>query len=62
MEYIIQEYDAKFGWCLFKLAGTTKEYAEKRLVEEQKANPDKQLRLQEVESKDCWWNDPFLSN
>ena len=62
MEYIITEHTERFGWCLFVLAGTTRERAEKRLAEVQRDFPNKQFRIEEVESKDCWWNDPFLSN
>lgn len=62
MEYIITEYTEQFGWCLFRLAGVNKERAERLLAEAQAENPDKQLRLDTVESKDCWWNDSFLSN
>ena len=62
MEYIITEHTEQFGWCLFKVCRGDKAFAEKCLREEQLANPDKRLRLEEVESKDCWWNDPFLSN
>ena len=62
MEYIIQEYDSKYGWCLFTVCKGDREFAEKTLVRLQKENPTKQLRIEEVNSKDCWWNDPFLSN
>jgi hypothetical protein len=62
MEYIVQEFTEKYGWCLFRLAGAKKEHAEQVLKKAQLENPDKQLRLEEVESKDCWWNDPFLCN
>lgn len=62
MEYIIQEHTEQYGWCLFTTCGRNKEFAEKCLVKAQKANPNKLLRLEEVASRDCWWNDPFLSN
>lgn len=62
MDYIIQEFDKKYGWCLFKVCYGDKEFAEKCLKEQQLANPDKQLRLAEVKKEDAWWNDIFLAN
>ena len=62
MEYIITENAGKLGWCLFKLAGTDKEGAERALARLQAEYPDKELRIETVEAKDCWWNDPFLCN
>ena len=62
MGYVIQEYDEKYGWCLFTVCRGNKEFAEQTLAELQKKHPDKQLRVAEVDAKDCWWNDPFLAN
>lgn len=62
MDYIIQEYSEKYGWCLFKVCYGNKEFAEECLVKEQKAHPDKQLRLAEVKKEDAWWNDRVLAN
>jgi hypothetical protein len=62
MEYIITEKTDKHGWCLFRVCGKNKEAAEKSLKRLQAENPDKELRLETVDSKECWWNDPFLSN
>ena len=62
MEYVITEKTDKYGWCLFRACGFNKEAAEKALVRLQAENPDKELRLDTVDEKDCWWNDPFLSN
>lgn len=62
MEYIITEYTDRYGWCLWKVCGADKEWAENVLVKEQKAHPDKELRIETVYEKDCWWNNTFLSN
>ena len=62
MEYVILEKTEKHGWCLWKLCGTDKEWAEKVLAREQAEHPDKEFCIDEVESKDCWWNDPTLCN
>lgn len=62
MEYIITEKHEKYGWCLYKVCGNDYEWALQVLVIEQNAHPEKELRIEAVESKDCWWNDPFLSN
>lgn len=62
MEYIITEHTEQFGWCLFRVCRGDKAFAEKCLAELQLEYPDKQLRIEEVNSKDCWWNDPFLAN
>lgn len=62
MEYIITEKSEKWGWCLHCLAGKDLDWALKILAKEREKHPEKILRVEEVESKDCWWNDPFLSN
>lgn len=62
MEYFIEEYNETYGWCLFRVCKGNKEFAEKCLKKEQEQYPNKQLRLAEDESKNCWWNDQFLSN
>jgi hypothetical protein len=62
MEYIITEKTEKYGWCLWKVTGKDEEWALQVLMREQKAHPNKELRIEPVEDKDCWWNDPFLSN
>lgn len=62
MEYIITEKHKVYGWCLFKVCGKDYEWAVQVLVREQNAHPDKELRIEAVEEKDCWWNDPFLCN
>lgn len=61
-EYIIAEKTEKYGWCLWKTCGTDIEWAEKVLLKEQAEHPEKELRIEAVEAKHCWWNDPFLSN
>lgn len=62
MEYIITEKTEKYGWCLFKVCGKDAEWALQVLMREQAKHPEKELRTEAVEEKDCWWNDPFLSN
>ena len=62
MEYIVTEKTEKYGWCLLVVCGKDKERARQILMNQQKAHPDKELRIEQVEDKDCWWNDPFLSN
>lgn len=62
MEYIIQEYTEKYGWCLYVLAGRNIDSANKRLEEMKAMNPGKQFRIKEVNNEDCWWNDPGLCN
>lgn len=62
MEYIITEKTEKHGWCLHCLCGKNAGSALKSLEREQAAHPDKELRVEAVEDKDCWWNDPTLCN
>ena len=62
MEYIITEKTEKYGWCLWKVCGTDKATAERALDREQAEHPEKELRIDTVQSKDAWWNDPHLSN
>lgn len=62
MEYIITEKTEKYGWCLFRVCGKKKETAEKALPLLQAEYPDKELQIDTVEDKDCWWNDPTLCN
>lgn len=62
MEYIITEKTERHGWCLWKVTGKDEEWALQVLMQEQKAHPEKELRIEQVEDKHCWWNDPFLCN
>ena len=62
MEYIITEKDKKYGWCLHSVCGKDYEWALQVLMRRRAQYPDKELRIEEVEDKDCWWNDPFLCN
>lgn len=62
MEYIITEKTEKYGWCLFKVCGKDAEWALQVLMREQAKHPEKELRIEAVEEKDCWWNDPTLCN
>jgi len=56
-EFIIAELTKHNGWCCCALAGKTRERAEKVLQEVQKKHPEKQLRIEEVESASCWWRE-----
>ena len=62
MEYIIAEKTEKWGWCLWKVCGKSRENAERGLAIEQAEHPEKELRIETVPADECWWNDPFLSN
>lgn len=62
MEYIITVKDDKYGWCLHLLCGTDEKRALQLLIQECERHPDKEFRVEAVEEKDCWWNDPFLCN
>lgn len=71
MEYIIVGDTENYKECLVCLAGWDKDNAEERL-NQMLTNPtenDRALmkghsnfKVVAVESKDCWWNDPFLAN
>ncbi len=70
-EYIIVGDTDKYEGCLVKLAGYDFEKA-KALLNKMLTNPDDNdkylmkgqtnFRIEEVNSNECWWNDPFLSN
>ena len=70
-EYIIVGDTKDYNGCLVYTCGTSKDLAgdvlnrmhtqptaEDRRIMETHSN----LRIEQVESKDCWWNDPFLAN
>ena len=59
-EYIIAEYSDKYGWCLFRLAGYDLDIAKQILVKLQKEYSNKQLKIEAVNSAECWWNDPTM--
>ena len=60
-EYIITENTENYGWCLFRLvAGNTEKEARKALVKAKQDYPHKELRLEQVQKEDCWWNDPTM--
>ncbi len=54
-EFIITKNTEKYGWCLFRLAGHDKQRAEKILERLKAENPNKELRIEEAQDKDCWW-------
>ena len=70
-EYIIVGDTEKYDGCLIYTCGTDKSWAEK-VLERMLTNPDEQdkqelakhsnLRVEAVQEKDQWWNDPFLAN
>lgn len=70
-EYTIIGDTEKYGPCLIYVCGSNRAHAEnvlKRMLE----NPDENdrrameghtnIRINEVEEKQAWWNDPFLAN
>lgn len=68
-EYIIVGDTEKFGTCLVTLGGRTEESVKARLKTMLECPTDvdlklikgfKNLRIEEVEEKDQWWNDRFL--
>lgn len=69
IEYVIVGDTKKYKDCLVYTCGESRENAE-RVLAEILANPkaDAMLsrhtnfRIEEVEEKDQWWNDPFLAN
>ena len=66
IEYIIVGDSKETGnkECLINLAGDKIKGAKKRLQETIAEYGDKydNIKIIEVESKDCWWNDPVLCN
>lgn len=71
MEYIIVGDTEKYTGCLIYTCGGSKERAEKAL-ERILNNPTeydlhcikghKNLRIEEIPERECWWNDPLLAN
>ena len=71
MGYIIVGDTASFKGCLVTVINGSRSFAEKRLEQMLYAPTEndlllmkghKNLRIEETESKDEWWNDPFLAN
>jgi len=70
-EYVIMGDTERFNDCLVAVCGSDKDHAMKvlnRMINNPTEN-DKllikghhNLRVQEVNSGECWWNDPFLAN
>lgn len=64
-EYIIVGDTAEYKECLVYVGGRTMEQAKEML---EKAKQDahfadhSNFQIKETESKDNWWNDPFLAN
>lgn len=71
VEYTIIGDTKKYGPCLIYVCGKNRETAEKTL-DRMLNNPDEHdhmamkghtnIRINEVEEKQAWWNDPFLAN
>lgn len=71
MEYIIVGDTKDYTGCLVSTCGKKRERAEE-VLNQMLTNPTPNqqflmrghtnLRIEEVEDKDCWWNDPFLCN
>lgn len=71
MEYIIVGDTEKYKGCLVSTCGKEREWAEevlRRMLTNPTVNDEfltrghTNLRIEEVEDKACWWNDPFLCN
>ena len=70
-EYVIVGDTKNYIGCLVATCGINKEYANKildRMINSPTEN-DKvlckghnNLRIEEIKSQDCWWNDSFLAN
>lgn len=70
-EYVIVGDTKNYIGCLVATCGINKEYANK-ILNRMMHNPTENdkllckghinLRIEENESKDCWWNDSFLAN
>lgn len=59
--FIITEETKDYGWCLYMTLGIrTEESARLALESAKKTTPNKTLRLEEVEEKDCWWTQGWL--
>lgn len=70
-EYIIVGDTQNYEGCLVCVCGSDRNHAGKvlkRMTESPTENDIRtigecvNLRIKEVESKNCWWNDPFLAN
>lgn len=70
-EYIIVGDTEKYKDCLVYTVGKDRDHAEK-VLQRMFTNPGPDdlevlkdhtnLRIKEVKSSECWWNDPFLAN
>lgn len=65
-EYVIVGDTKNYIGCLVATCGTNKEYANK-ILDYMINNPalckgHNNLRIEEIKSQDCWWNDSFLAN
>ena len=71
MEYTIIGDTKKYGPCLIYACGKKRETAE-RVLDRMLNNPNAadiivmeghtNIRINEIEEKQAWWNDPFLAN
>jgi len=70
-DYFIVGDTKRYGTCLIYTCGKSREVAEK-VLDRMLNNPNEQdkkelkahtnIRINEEESENCWWNDPFLAN
>lgn len=59
--YIITKYyEEHKDYCLVFTCGADRATAEVKLTQCQKNEPDAKFRIEEVEAKDCWWNQGWL--
>ena len=71
VEYTIIGDTEKYGPCLIYTCGKNRKTAE-QVLNRMQTNPNVEdirvmethsnIRIDEVEEKDQWWNDPFLAN
>ena len=63
-EYIIVGDSGEYKGSLIYTCGHSKEHALKVLEREREnlSSEYTNLAVKEVDSEDCWWNDPFLAN
>lgn len=71
MEYIIVGDTKEYNDCLIYVVMGGRKHAEEvlnKMLNHPDEHDKKQLekytniRIKEIESKDAWWNDPFLAN
>lgn len=54
-DYVVVVQTEKYGFCLHRVAGRSRERAEEVLKRCQEEEPDKVFKIDYVEKEDCWW-------